>query len=269
MEGIGFGEVPTGRQGDGVARAGQSANLGAVGDIAESGLELVVARYREDIAWTRNVPKGVRVSVYDKGGGHGLPDGIEAIPLANVGREAHTYLWHLTRRYDSLAPVTVFCQGHPFDHAHDLHRVLRAIASGVKCVQEFLWLGFIIDTDDRRGRRLFVPWGGNPGGRELPLDEVHEALLGEPCPERVRFYPGGQFAVTAGCARSRPREFFERALEMAAADDLRAHCFERLWDRVFGVCGVDEGCMGGSDTVYLKPIRRLMREGMPCRGSVF
>ena len=233
------------------------ANLGPV---TES-VELVVARYREDIAWVRNVPGCVRVSVYDKGGGAGMPEGAVGIPLPNVGREAHTYLWHIVERYESLAPVTVFCQGHPFDHAHDLHRVVRAMASGVRRVEDFLWLGFIIDTDDPRGRRLFVPWGGNPEGRELPVDEVHAALFGEACPGRVRFYPGGQFAVTAGCVRSRPRGFYERALELAAADDLHAHCFERIWDRVFGVCGVDEGRMGGGDTVYLKPIRRLHREG--------
>lgn len=226
-------------------------------DSGRVAVEVVVARFRECTAWTRNVPCGVRVTVYDKGGGGGDDVGVVPLPLPNVGREAHTYLWHIVQRYESLAPVTVFCQGHPFDHAHDLHRVLRGIASGGQGVRDFLWLGFIIDTDDVRGRRLFVPWGGNPEGRELPLGAVHEALLGEACPGRVRFYPGGQFAVTSGCVRSRPKAFYERALELAAADDLHAHCFERIWDRVFGVRGVDEAALGGRDTVYLKPIRRL------------
>lgn len=220
-------------------------------------VELVVARFREDIAWTRNVPRGVRVTVYDKGGEGEGRGPATATPLPNVGREAHTYLWHIAHRYETLAPVTIFCQGHPFDHAHDLHRVLRALVSGEREVRDFLWLGFIIDTDDPRGRRLFVPWGGNPEGKELPLGAMHEALLGEPCPGRVRFYPGAQFAVASGCVRSRPKAFYGRALELAAADELHAHCFERVWDRVFGVPGVDETMMGDRDTVYLKPIRRL------------
>lgn len=218
-------------------------------------VEVVVARFREDVAWTRNVPPGAHVTIYDKGGDGHLRG--SAISLPNIGREAHTYLCHIVHRYESLSPVTVFCQGHPFDHAHDLHRVLRRLVGGSLAVPEFLWLGFIIDTDDSRGRRLFVPWDKNVDGRELPLGEFHRSLFGEPCPDRVRFYPGAQFAVTAACVRRRPIEFYRRALALAEADELHAHCFERIWDRVFGVCGVDEGVMGDRDTVYLKPIRRL------------
>lgn len=33
------------------------------------------------------------------------------IPMANVGREAHAYLTHITTRYDKLATKTVFAQG--------------------------------------------------------------------------------------------------------------------------------------------------------------
>lgn len=223
--------------------------------MAPESLEVVVARYREDVGWTRNLPDGTRVTIYGKGGELGA--GADEIPLPNIGREAHTYLWHIVHRYDSLAPVTVFCQGHPFDHAHDLHRVIREMAAGSIAVSDFLWLGFIIDTDDPRGGRLFVPWGKNSEGRELPLAAIHESLFGEPCPGKFLFYPGAQFAVSASCIRRRPVEFYRRALGLAAADELHAHCFERIWDRVFGQRGVDEGAMGGADTKYLKPIRRL------------
>ncbi len=222
-------------------------------------IELVVARHREPLAWLRRVPREIAVRVYDKGGDlqpAGAPRAaIERLP--NVGREAHTYLHHLVSRRDALAPLTVFCQGHPFDHASDFHRVLRALASGAEQVQDFRWLGFIIDTDDPRGRRLFTRWSKNPEGRELELDRFHLALFGAPCPEKVRFYPGAQFAIQADLARSRPPELFSRALELSLSFPDAAHCFERLWDRVFGVAGVDEGLLRGGDTAYLKPIRRL------------
>jgi hypothetical protein len=144
--------------------------------------ELVVARYNEDPAWTRKVPPSLRVTLYNKGAP--LPaEYSAAITLPNLGREAQTYLHHLVRRYDSLADVTVFTQGRPFDHAPDLHRVLRAAANGGLATGDFQWLGFLIDTDDRRGRRLFVPWSKNPAREELPLDEFYEELFGEPGPE--------------------------------------------------------------------------------------
>jgi hypothetical protein len=209
------------------------------------GLEVVVARYRERVDWTRNVPRGVRVTIYDKGGGE----------LPNVGREAHSYLHHIVQRWSSLADVTVFCQGHPFDHAYDLHQVLRALAARRERVADFRWLGFIIDTDDARGRRLFVPWSKNTDRRELALDEFHARLFGEPAPAEVRFYPGGQFAVSAACVRGRPLAFWQRALGLAADFPDAAHCFERLWDRVFGVVGVDPALLGGERCRYLKPIR--------------
>jgi len=226
-------------------------------------LELVVARYDEAVEWTRNVPASVRVTLYDKGGDLDPARFPRAtvVRLPNVGREAQTYLHHIVERWDSPVPLTVFCQGHPFDHAHDLHRVLRDLASGRSVVDGFRWLGFTIDTDDARGRRLFVGWSKNEDGRELRLDEFHRLLFGGPAPERVRFYPGGQFVVAAGRIRSRPRTFWERARELAATFPDAAHCFERLWDRVFGVVGVDEALLAGQDCVHLKPIRRLRAGG--------
>jgi len=230
---------------------------------AGADIELVVARYREPVAWLRRVPRGVRVRLYDKGGDLAPADAPRAVleRLPNQGREAHTYLHHLLTRRDELAPLTVFCQGHPFDHASDFHRTLGALAAGAERVADFRWLGFIIDTDDDHGRRLFVPWSKNPGRRELRLDLFHPALFGAPAPPRVRFYPGAQFAVTAGRARTRPAGFYARALELSLGFPDAAHCFERLWDRVFGVSGVDEASLQGQDTVYLKPIRRLQRPG--------
>jgi hypothetical protein len=203
------------------------------------------------------------VTIYDKGGDLD-PAAFPRAALArlpNVGREAQTYLFHIVTRWDSLAPVTVFCQGHPFDHVHDLHRVLRALAQGEPAVQGFRWLGFIIDTDDARGRRLFVNWSRNEDRRELRLDEFHRLLFGEPAPEPVRFRPGAQFVATAERIRSRPRELYVRALDLAATFPDAAHCFERLWDRVFGVVGVDPQVLGDRPCVYLKPIRRLQRPG--------
>jgi hypothetical protein len=228
-------------------------------------IELVVARFREDLRWVGNVPAAVRVAVYDKGGGLGgpFPARAEVVPLPDAGHEDHTYLHHLALRYDDLAPVTVFCQGHPFDHAPDLHRVLRTLAAGGERVEDFRWLGFVIDSDDPRGRRLFVPWSKNRDRRELDLDGFHRRLFGSPAPEVLRFYPGATFAVSAACARRRPREFYRRARDLALEFPDAGHCFERLWDAVFGVQGVDPALLAGEPTRYLKPIRRLLGSGRP------
>jgi UDP-galactopyranose mutase len=198
-------------------------------------VELVVARFREDVDWVRKAPSSVRVTILDKGGDLDparIPWArVESLP--NAGREAQSYLHHLASRYDSLAPITVFCQGHPFDHARDFHEDVRRIVEGREIVDGFRWLGHAEDMDDPRGRRLFVPWSRNADRRELALDRFHDALFGTPCPDLVSFRLGAQFAVTAECARRRSREFYERAMALSAAFPDAAHCFERLWDRVF------------------------------------
>jgi hypothetical protein len=214
--------------------------------------DLVVARCVEDLAWLKRVPKEFRITIYDKGDGS-----TGGVPLKNEGREAHTYLHHLAERYDSLADLTVFVQGHPFDHAPDLHKVLRSLADGSFSVAEFHWLGFLADTDDSRGRRLFVPWSKNPERAELPLDEFHQQIFGQRGPDPYRFFVGAQFIVTRDAVLRRSLAFYEHARNIAAAIPLAPHCFERCWDRVFDTDGTANRLPPDQLTAYFKPIKRL------------
>jgi hypothetical protein len=244
-------------------------------------IELVIARHREDLRWLKRVPRSMRATVYNKG-----EDGQQGEPLPNIGREAHTYLHHIVRHYDDLADVTVFCQGKPFDHVPDLHKTLRQLdaiqdsggtASGRPirtrraCPSSkasegletrlrelgFLWLGFVIDRDDRTGSLLFQNWTKNTDRHPLPLDDFWKALWGEAAIEACVFYPGGNFIVTQDQVRARPRAFYEKALRLSGDLADAAHCFERVWDRVFGVNGIPEQHRNGPYPVFFKPIRRL------------
>ena len=218
-----------------------------------SSFDLVVARYQEDLAWLRRVPPAFRRWVYDKGGG--TP---QAVPLPNVGREAHTYLHHITTHYDDLASLTVFVQGKPFDHAPDLHHRLRAWDSGAETVADFRWLGFLVDEDDATGSRLFQKWSKNPESHPLDLCGFWSALFGaEPCPASFVFFGGGQFAVTRATLHRRPRSFYEAALAVSGSFPDAAHCFERTWNAVFGVPALPPELQGKDLPIYLKPIRRL------------
>lgn len=184
-------------------------------------------------------------------------EGISVVSLPNIGREAHTYLSHLIERYDSLAAVTVFCQGHPFDHAPDLHSRLKALAERKETPSPFLWYGFLEDTDDPQGRRLFVPWSKNPERVELSTGSLYELIFGGPSPDLFHFRGGAQFAVSREGVRSRSLEFYQRALEACLSDALAPHSLERLWDRFFGGPVIDPSSLGPHGTRYLKKIRRL------------
>ena len=215
-------------------------------------LELVIARHSEDLAWLRRVSPTFRITVYDKGDG-----ASGGVPLPNTGREAHSYLHHLAERHDTLADITVFVQGHPFDHAPDLHRRLRGLAEGTETFTDFYWLGFLADTDDPRGRRLFVPWSKNTERRELELESFHRELFAKPGPDQYRFFVGAQFAVTREAAHRHDPAFYRRAASMAAHFPFGPHCFERCWDRVFCEDGTSGRMNPGELTAYFKPIKRL------------
>ena len=113
----------------------------------------MVAHYAENLNWLGNLPTNIQQTVYDKN-----PSTVHAgaTPLPNVGREAHTYLTHITERYNSLSEWTIFCQGKPFDHAYDFKKRLKAWAESNDSLPNFEWLGHIIDTDDANGERLFI-----------------------------------------------------------------------------------------------------------------
>ncbi len=222
--------------------------------------ELVVSRYLEDLAWLRKRPANLHVMVYDKSGQYKIAtqlNGVTVLPLPNVGREAHTYLHHLVSRYDTLAEWTIFCQGKPFDHAFDFKKTLLGFAENAApgSPSGFQWLGHLIDTDDNRGDRLFRPWSKNEDGRGLDMTGFHRSVFGTDGPELYTFVLGAQFAVHRNLIRHSPLEFYRQALAVSTDFPDAAHCYERSWDRLFGVAGIDPIWLNNRQTVYLKPMR--------------
>ncbi|NBS54490.1 DUF3431 domain-containing protein [bacterium] len=216
--------------------------------------ELVICRCGEPLAWLRNVPKGLRVSIYDKTP-HPCPPWPGSCPLPNVGREAHAWLYHLTERYESLADWTLFSQAHPFDHAPEMHAVIRSLSSGMFPEESFRWLGFLWETDDARGYPTFVNWTKNPARKELDLEGFFQRLWGESAPEKVRYVGGGQFILAREAAHRRPREFYEKALDLAANFPDAAHAFERTWDRIFLAPPLNPALFGPTGMRLLKPVK--------------
>ncbi len=225
-------------------------------------MDLVVSHFNEDLRWLKKVPSVFRIVLYCKAEPPDLSfleREVVPVTLPNVGREAHTWLVHLEQSCETPPELTVFLQGHPFDHCHDTHQRLRAIAAGTYQLPAsgFDWWGFIIETDDPLGRRVFVPWSKNTDSRELDIGKYFQAVFDCPGPELYRFYPGGQFVVSGAAMQRNGREFYTRARQLLEQDEDAAYGLERFWDQLFGVQAVTAEMMGSEQTVYLKKIRRL------------
>jgi hypothetical protein len=98
-------------------------------------------------------------------------------------------------------------------------------------------------------------WSKNPEGTGLDLEGFHRALWGEEGPAEYAFYLGAHFLVRRELVLKQPRSFYERARELSLEIPNAAHCFERCWDRVFGVSGAALQALAGRRTAFLKPIK--------------
>ena len=188
--------------------------------------EIVVARYKEDITWTEELRKiGFTVTIYNKSEGENL--------LPNVGREAHTYLYHIITRWDSLADHTLFLQGNPYDHSTNLFEQIKSMQAEKPDFKPM----FI--NNDSIIMSILCDKNAQPHGvyknKLIPVGKLYEWLTMQSAPEVYYSTPGAQFLVSKNLIKRRTKKFYERAILSVsyANDPIEAHCFERLWPKIF------------------------------------
>lgn len=173
-------------------------------------VELVVARYKEDITWLKEFT-GHKHTVYNKFEGDNL--------LPNIGFEAQTYLHHIVTRYEDLSEFTVFTQGNPFGHItkDKFCKHLNAINSN-----RFIPFTFKLECSK----------DGCPNHCGLPLSPFYEKVFGKKCPDYFVFYPFAIFSVPKKIIQRHSKSFYEKLLKMihTKAD---ACIMERLWQEIF------------------------------------
>jgi len=77
-------------------------------------IDIIVSRYNEDLKWTLDEPfNQYKYIVYNKGDNDTFEktNVKQIITLPNIGREGHTYLYHISENYDNLNNVLVFFPG--------------------------------------------------------------------------------------------------------------------------------------------------------------
>lgn len=176
-------------------------------------IELVVACYKENLEWLQGVSTDIKITAYHKANGD----------LPNVGREAHTYVYHIVRQYDALEDVTVFAQGNPFPHSQDFYRRLDEL-QGRGVWYHNMTQGELTDDKDGCGHHC-----------GLGIYKTWEQLFIEPCPEYFTFNPGAMFAVSREAIHQYPLEFWEIVLSLLSqsVDPIEAWRLERMWKTVF------------------------------------
>lgn len=204
--------------------------------------EFVIAHYKENLDWI--TPIASHTHVYHKGNDlHPPPLQLYAWKrLPNVGRESHTYLYHIISHYESLPEVTIFLQGDnghqscrfftrpPMDYVYDVKSMTSLKTTCKKPIPFMSW-----------GRiRFSSKWQiimekGEMRRARLAVADFFENLFGFRNPSKVYFCEGGCFAATRDMIKKHPLDFYVKAISFV--DDHpnpeEGHYFERLWPTMF------------------------------------
>jgi hypothetical protein len=184
-------------------------------------MKVVVSRYQEKIDWTSGIKDCI---IYNKG--PTTPDSVHpVISLPNVGREGHTYLYHIVQNYDQLDDHTCFLQGHPFDHTPDLELRLRYVDDRVSFLpisKHIHAINLCYDPTDFSLHPLLI----NTYQRVFGVSKTnHEFTFGA----------GAQFIVSRDAIRSRPKSFYENLLNIMeyTVHPPEGFALERFWTIIF------------------------------------
>ena len=77
-------------------------------------VSIIISRFNEDLKWTLESPFNLfKYIVYNKGDNSDFEKKniIKIINIENVGKNDHTYLYHIVMNYESLSNIVVFLPG--------------------------------------------------------------------------------------------------------------------------------------------------------------
>ncbi|KAF2236015.1 hypothetical protein EV356DRAFT_531265 [Viridothelium virens] len=221
--------------------------------LSTKGFDIVVAHHNEDLTWLQ--PLASNATIYSKGD---MPTPSQAfrqtIKLDNIGRESHTYLYHVVSRYESLAEVTLFVQGSPSSVSSPrCHTNLIIAQLGSKAME--LKTGEMMTFGPRGKFKQFDSWNGidwyddvshahwlrHQKGTHLWADctpaQFFADAFGREHPASIDYVEGAFFAVRAEIIPSGPRTVYEHLLDKFT--DLNhinpkiGHFMERFWGELF------------------------------------
>lgn len=221
--------------------AAAAAALPAAGGGADDGgVEIVVARYKEDVSWVfEYASTASRITVYDKSGEPPPPryhPKIRVVPLPNVGRESHTYLHHLVHERDSLASRIVFTQGNFADHvprAEFAAMVTAGVPRKPRVGLDSPWASTLMQTFRWTAENNHAP-GVEMRPAGMTLAKFYLTYVGDDLPpeREVAWHQSAIFLARRDRVLARPPGAYRALLDVLAsggANPEAGHYMERFW----------------------------------------
>ena len=214
----------------------------------EPNIEIVVSRYNEDLQWLKNKKFGYPTTIYNKGDNDIFykPKGCKVIKLQNIGRESHSYLYHVINNYNNMPTLTIFLPG-----SADDNRKKEWVNKVMKSVEKKIATTFPVEEHGDIKQKFYNfkldNWqstheSNNKANTEKklfpslirPFGKWYEANFNK----NVNYSGyGGIFAVSYNHIKQYDKQYYEKLikqLEISSNPEV-GHYFERAWVAVFGV----------------------------------
>jgi hypothetical protein len=218
-----------------------------------SNIQLVISRYNENLDYLNSEPfSKYSQIIYNKGSPFETnTTNNTIIPLENVGRESHTYLYHIIENYDKLADITYFLPGSCLDtlkkwQTMKTFDLLESSQNTVFVSSEFVgdvkthvydWCigDYIGGNSDNQKQLEIEKKDGNqltiaeirPFGRwfEYEFGDLHTHVICYRC----------IFAISREHIRHHSRKYYENLLKYLSGSQNPeyGHYFERAWFAIF------------------------------------
>lgn len=195
--------------------------------------QIVVARYDEDISYLYLFKDNI--VVYNKGNDD-IPTHFNTLKLPNIGRESHTYLYHIITNYDNLADKTLFMQGRVNDHKllqFDEYFNDNNLFIGRESTHDIEMLKKDIDHS---GKYLIeLKKGDLKKSKYTPYEWINKIGIDISNFTKFKMIWGANFSISKEIIQSKSKLFYENLIKYVDYDrnPEEGHFFERSWYTIF------------------------------------
>jgi len=202
--------------------------------------DLILARYKEDISWIKG--NYDNIFIYNKGEKNiFFEKPHRLISLNNVGRESHTFLYHIVNNYDNLNKINIFCQGGINDHGMNENSLnkfyMDAQIYGYSLNKNF-YPEWIEPFGGYKDFRIDEHGGRKVSKSKYSLSEWKSKFNISKDISPFQWYQKAVFAVSKEYIYSRSLDFYKNLLEDPELNELDpeiGHYYERSWVKIFNI----------------------------------
>lgn len=208
---------------------------------------IVVSRYNENLEWLKEYPFTLYpVIIYNKGPNDDFykPDKlIKIVNIENIGRESHTYLYHIVHNYDQLHDIIIFLPGST--NAEYRFNRCKHLIIHIEQKNKAVFLCTKTNMNDLSNFSLDY-WQANSSENNFinsehklkessirPFGKWFNAMFGNINTNYISW--NGMFSVSKQDVLQHSKSYYERLIHEVSdhSNPETSHYFERSWEAVF------------------------------------